>query len=62
MRILQKHPTGIGRWALHQEAGKNIAAARIGAALEALEKLGKARSEKKKSGGRDAVVWFANAK
>ena len=62
LRILQRHPTGIGRWALHQEAGKNIAAARIGAALDALEKLGKARSEKKKSGGRDAEVWLATAK
>ena len=59
LRVLTRHPAGVGRWALHQEVGKNIPAARIGSAVETLQTLGKARCEMRKSGGRDAEVWLA---
>lgn len=59
LRVLQRHPAGIGRWALHQEVGKHIPAARIGSALETLGAAGKARHEMRQTGGRDAEVWFA---
>lgn len=62
LRVLRRHPAGVGRWDLHQEAGKNIPAVRIGTALAALEAGTLARSEKRKTGGRDVEVWFAVAK
>jgi hypothetical protein len=62
LRILARHPGGIGRWDLHQEAGKNIGAPKIAAALEELAKGGKARSAPQKTGGRDAEVWFPTGK
>ena len=61
LRVLRRHTNGVGRWELHQECGKNIPAARIGQALETLRAAGRARSEKRKTGGRDIEVWFAEA-
>jgi hypothetical protein len=44
---------------LHQTIGKNIPADRIEAALALLAEAELARSDSRKTGGRDAEVWFA---
>ena len=62
LRVLQRHPAGIGRWELHQECGKNIPAARICKALDTLQGAELARCEKRKTAGRDAEVWLPVAK
>lgn len=58
LRYIRGAPTGIGRWDLHQCVGKNIPAAKIGTALQALRERNLARCEMLKTGGRNAETWF----
>ncbi len=59
LRMLRKSPTGKRRWDIHQGCGKNIPSTRIEEALATLHGQNQVRSEKQKTGGRDAEVWVA---
>lgn len=57
LELIQASPDGMTQTALHNALGNHASACRISTALKQLEGLGKVVVQKRRTGGRPALVW-----